>query len=373
MKTSAVSGGIFNSLENKVVQITTELQRLQQPVRGNTLIISRMNTPQLVGSNAYVENDLDNVFLPDRLWAATANPGNSMRFIASLLGSDDGRAALSELASGTSGSMKNIAKSDLLKLRIDIPTLPEQTRIADCLSSIDSLIAAQTQKLEALRSHKRGLMQQLFPAEGESVPKLRFPEFEGAREWEERKLGRTGEIVTGSTPSTTQPENYGGAKLFVSPADMSEQRHVEKTKTTLTDVGFTKVRRIRPDSVLFVCIGSTIGKVAQNLHECATNQQINSIMPNEYNYASFLYSILENNSEKIAKLAGRQAVPIINKTIFSEVQLFFPLLPEQIRIADCLSSLDTLIAAQGDKIAELKAFKRGLMQQLFPAPEDMQE
>ena len=168
LKTSCVSSGAFDPLENKVVLDPDELQRAKEPVRGNTIIISRMNTPALVGANAYVEHDADNIFLPDRLWAAKPSSHGCMRFIAQILGSKKGRASLSELASGTSGSMKNISKFAVLELQILAPELPEQQKIADCLSSLDAQIAAESEKLSALKIHKRGLVQHLFPSPEES-------------------------------------------------------------------------------------------------------------------------------------------------------------------------------------------------------------
>lgn len=163
LKTSAVTDGIFNPLENKVVLDKDELQRIKEPVSKNTIIISRMNTPALVGANAYVDTSLENIFLPDRLWAAKPKPGTSMRFIAFILGSEKGRAALSKLATGTSGSMKNITKPDVLALEILAPSSAEQQKIASCLSSIDELVTLEAQKLDTLKAHKKGLMQQLCP------------------------------------------------------------------------------------------------------------------------------------------------------------------------------------------------------------------
>lgn len=153
----------------------------------------------------------------------------------------------------------------------------------------------------------------------------------------------------------------------MSPADISELRYVDETKTTLTAAGFEKTRPIKARSVLFVCIGSTIGKIAQNVRHCATNQQINAVIPNAKHSDGFVYFALSNASERIALLAGRQAVPIINKSLFSSVRLLAPSLPEQKRIADCLASLDDLIAAESQKLGTLKTHKKGLMQQLFPS------
>ena len=123
-------------------------------------------------------------------------------------------------------------------------------------------------------------------------------------------------------------------------------------------------------SVLFVCIGSTIGKVAQSVRDCATNQQINAVVPSSKHSDGFVYFALSLAAERIALLAGRQAVPIINKSLFSSVRMLSPKLPEQQRIAACLSSLDALIAAETRKLEALKTHKKGLMQQLFPSLEE---
>ena len=169
LKTSCVTTGMFNSSENKVVSDSTQLGRLQGPVQADTIIFSRMNMVALVGTNAYVDHDIDNLYLPDRLWAAKGKPNANMRFIAYVTGSDQGRAVLSAAARGSSGSMKNISKSDVFELQIAAPKTDEQKRIVDCLSSLDSLITAQAAKIDTLKQHKRSLMQQLFPAPEEEV------------------------------------------------------------------------------------------------------------------------------------------------------------------------------------------------------------
>lgn len=372
LKTSAVTGGVFDPIENKVVADAGEMRRLKEPVVKNTIIISRMNTPALVGANAYIEEEYENLFLPDRLWAAKSKPNASMRFIAYILSSGKGRAALSELATGTSGSMKNIAKANVLELPVVTPSPKEQQKIADCLSSLDALIAAQAEKINALKDHKKGLMQQLFPREGETIPRLRFPEFREAEEWEEKTIGKIGEVVTGNTPSTTNRNYYGGDIMFASPADISESRFVSKTSKTLSSEGLAIARNIPAHSILFVCIGSTIGKVAQNAYECATNQQINVVIPFDEYVNSFIYFALNFSSAKMSSLAGKQAVPIINKSLFSSSVLVVPSdKEEQQKIGDCLSSLDALISAQVEKIDALNTHKKGLMQQLFPSVESI--
>jgi type I restriction enzyme S subunit len=270
---------------------------------------------------------------------------------------------------GDGGVRVRIYYKDIARLQLALPSLPEQQRIAECLSSVDEMRAAQARKVDALNAHKKGLMQQLFPCEGETQPRLRFPEFQNAGEWVGQSVGDFGKVVTGSTPSTAKLAFYGGGIPFVSPADISDLRFVAQTKTTLTADGFAETRPIRAGSILFVCIGSTIGKVAQNVHDCATNQQINAVVPSAEYSDGFVYFALSFASERIALLAGKQAVPIINKSLFSSVRLLVPKLPEQQRIASCLSSLDALIAAETQKLKALKTHKKGLMQQLFPSPE----
>lgn len=269
----------------------------------------------------------------------------------------------------------NIRPSDFFSIVLPTPKQKaEQQKIADCLSSIDDLISAEDKKLSALKDHKKGIMQKLFPAEGKTVPEWRFPEFKDCGEWNTFKISDVGEVITGSTPATNKSEYYGGAFMFVSPADISDKRYLYSTNTTLTELGFQKTRPIEPNSILFVCIGSTIGKLAQNKKVCATNQQINSIVPFESYHNGFLYYALEHNSAQISGLAGKQAVPIINKTLFSNVVILLPTeKSEQEKISDLLSSVDELITAQTDKIEALKKHKKGLMQGLFPSIEEVSQ
>lgn len=196
-----------------------------------------------------------------------------------------------------------------------------------------------------------------------NIPQLRFPEFKG--EWEKKKLGEVAEITTGSTPSTAVDEYYNGNRLFVSPADLQGNRFIVKTKTTLSELGFSKGRKIKKGSVLFVCIGSTIGKVGIAMEDCLTNQQINALNAKDNFENNFIYTLLELNGSEIKLLAGVQAVPQINKTDFSNLQFSFPTLPEQTKIATFLTAVDEKIQALKKKHSLLEQYKKGVMQKLF--------
>ena len=201
----------------------------------------------------------------------------------------------------------------------------------------------------------------------QTAPKLRFKIDDGSNypDWEEKKLGDIGEIITGNTPDTNNLDNYSGNRLFVSPVDILNQRYITNTKTTLSEQGFLATRAIKKNSILFVCIGSTIGKIAQNKYECATNQQINSIIPFADYSNEFIYSTLEHHSKQIAKFASCQAVPIINKTSFSLIKIYIPRLLEQQKIADFLTSVDDLITITKQQLELMKQYKQGIMQQIF--------
>jgi len=184
-------------------------------------------------------------------------------------------------------------------------------------------------------------------------------------DWGIVRLNETGKIITGSTPKTAEIENYNGDYLFVSPADIDSRKYINETIKTLSHIGFSKGRKVKKDSILFVCIGSTIGKLAIAGKELITNQQINSIIPSENFDSDFLYYQLSRNSKRIKLMAGEQAVPLINKTDFSKVKIVAPPLPEQRNIAEILSTWDKAIALQEQLIAEKQALKKGLMQELL--------
>ncbi|OWV91026.1 hypothetical protein ATY79_06440 [Rhizobium sp. R693] len=159
LKTSCVSAGIFDPEEHKTV-LLGERDRVKIPVRGNRIIISRMNTPNLVGANGYVENDIDDLFLPDRLWQLSTS--ENARWLACLLASDQSRERLSAIATGTSGSMKNISKSKLLDLPFAIPSQAEQQEIASIMQEIDASIEAGNRTLEGQIATKSALMSDLL-------------------------------------------------------------------------------------------------------------------------------------------------------------------------------------------------------------------
>ena len=362
------SNAFTNTTDLRSVNVADE-ESQSAVAKGDVFFTVSSETPEEAGMSSVLLEEIGSCYLNSFCALFRFDEGQSPDpvFLGYLLRSATAREHLSRGAQGA--TRYNISRATFRSLPILIPSRPEQKKIAGCLGSLDDLIAAEGRKLEALRQHKQGLLQQLFPQPGETVPRLRFLEFSEEGAWEETTIGNMGEVTTGSTPSTSRRDFYGGGFMFVSPADISDLRFVEETKTTLTEAGFAECRPIKKNSVLFVCIGSTIGKVAQCSRPCATNQQINSLVVNPAFVADFAYYLLDRESVRIASLAGKQAVPIINKSLFATVKVTAPVFAEQQRIANCISSLDARLAAQVQKINALKTHNQGLLKQLFPSRE----
>jgi type I restriction enzyme S subunit len=268
-----------------------------------------------------------------------------------------------------------VNSKDLFSLLISYPELPEQQKIASCLSSLDDLITAENQKLEALKAHKKGLMQQLFPAEGEKVPKLRFAEFRGTGRWEEKKLGDVIEIKgrigyrgytiedivdKGEGAISLSPSNFNdGSLVFEKSTYISWEKYEESPEIMLNE-GYT----------VLVKTGSSFGKAAfvNKLYEKVTiNPQIVVLKPFKI-HDFFLFLLVSNTSiqNQIKKAVVGGAIPTLSQDSISKFKIFVPTIKEQQKIASCLSSLDELIKSQTEKIEALKEHKKGLMQGLFP-------
>lgn len=259
--------------------------------------------------------------------------------------------------------VSSISKSVLAKTIIAVPPIDEQKEIIEVLSEIDLLIQKEQKVIDKIIGMKIGCLSKMFPKEGENIPKMRFPEFTDT--WEQHKLSEVSDIVTGTTPSTKDKNNYNGDRLFISPADIQGNRYVENTLTTLTEKGYSLGRELRPGSSLFVSIGSTIGKVAQIKTFATTNQQINGVIPLDEMDDDFIFTLLENEADKIRKLSTQQAVPIINKTTFGNKEIKFPKKEEQIEIGVYFLELDSLINLHQHKHEKYMKLKAGLISTLI--------
>jgi len=266
-----------------------------------------------------------------------------------------------------------ISANRMRNLRLPLPhAKAEQQKIAECLSSVDELMAAQARKVDALKTHKKGLMQQLFPREGETQPRLRFPEFQNAGEWEVKTLGIIASFSSGGTPSKDNPEYWNGSIPWVSASSMYDLV-VERADHYVTPLAIGNGTRIaKKGSILILVRGSMLFKrvpICVAGIDVTFNQDVKALdLDPAINTGFLLYQLLAFQSRIPINETGIGAGKI-ELDHLKGFELFIPDAPEQQRIASCLSNLDALINAETQNFEILKSHKKGLMQQLFPSPE----
>ena len=189
-------------------------------------------------------------------------------------------------------------------------------------------------------------------------------------EWKEYPLKALGRVITGKTPSKNNPEDWGAEMPFVTPSDYRSYR--KKASYSVRNLSKEGVQRLKnkvlpPKSVLVTCIGSDMGKVVMNDVEVISNQQINSIVPDNKTVDNdFVYYCLVDMYDLLRVYGGDgTAVPIVNKGDFENIETNLPPLPEQRAIASVLSSLDDKIDLLHRQNKTLEAMAETLFRQWF--------
>lgn len=284
------------------------------------------------------------------------------------------QAFLSPLCQKGAKNTLQITNATFLSGRLAFPKEEaEQKKIAECLASADTLIEAQGRKVEALRAHKKGLMQQLFPQEGETQPRLRFPEFEGTGDWEEGIISDVGTVLQGYG----FPERYQGQQSgdfpFYKVSDISRSLAAGKTfiEEAANYVNENQLKELRAKPIpagttVFAKIGEAIrsNKRAITTVPCLIDNNAAGVKAITGKATDFFIYLTMEQISLIDHAGG--VVPAVNKSAIEAIPVKFPKVEEQQRIADCLTSLDDLIGTETRKLDTLKTHKKGLMQQLFP-------
>ena len=270
---------------------------------------------------------------------------------------------------------KMISYKQFSEQRIPVAKPPEQQKIADCLTSLDELIVAQGGKVEALKAYKRGLMQQLFPSEGEPLPRLRFPEFSNAPEWEPTTLGALVHLQSGGTPSKANPEFWNGSIPWVSAKDMKRLILADAEDHISAAAVKDGAKLVPVGTVLMLVRGMTLLKdvpICVLRREMSFNQDVKALLPKGEADGLFVALLLLGNKQRLLRMvdiAGHGTGKLKTDEL-NVLELSTPKPAEQQRIADFLSFFDAQIAIEADKLATLKTHKDGLMQQLFPSLEE---
>ena len=271
--------------------------------------------------------------------------------------------------------------STFAPMLVPIPKTAEQQKIADCLSSLDELIAAQARKVDALKTHKKGLMQRLFPREGETQPRLRFSEFQNVGGWTRVTIGELKPFVTSGSRGWA-PYYAEQGDLFVRITNLWR----DSIYLDLTDCKYVQLpaganeglrTQLKEHDVLISITADigVIGYVDDSVPSPAyINQHIALVRFNERQLCGkyVAYFLASEKSQRLfcastdtGTKAGMSLIGI------QKIELMLPGLAEQQRIADCFTSLDTLITTATQALETLKTHKKGLMQQLFPSAQEM--
>lgn len=254
---------------------------------------------------------------------------------------------------------KMISYSQFSSVKVPYPrSFKEQQKIADCLSSIDELIDAENRKLKALEKYKKGLMQKLFPAEGKTLPEWRFPEFRGKSEWRIKPLGK---ICT----------NYDSRRIPITEKD--------RVKGEIPYIGASGVIDYINDFIFdedLLCVSEDGANLVARIYPIAFSISGKTWVNNHAHVLKFSHKYTQDIVESYLNMINLQdflagmAQPKLNRAKLDIIPIPLPEEEEQQKIADCLSEVDKIITEQSNKVEQLKAHKKGLMQGLFPSLEE---
>ena len=276
----------------------------------------------------------------------------------------------------TSGSgVPTLNRNDVHAFKTLIPqSIAEQQKIADCLTSLDDRIRLETERLNALKDHKKGLMQQMFPAEGETVPRLRFAEFREAGEWSKTEIGQIADVYRGKGIAKSDIA-HGGKQLCIRYGELyTIYGEVIHDVLSATNVPTQELFLSKANDVIIPASGETKEDIATA--SCVMRDGIAlggdlNVIRSPLNGVFLSYYMNGALSNNIARVAQGDSVVHLYPSQLKLLEISFPLRHEQQKIADCLSSLDDRIRLETKRLNALKDHKKGLMQQLFPALHDM--
>lgn len=257
----------------------------------------------------------------------------------------------------------NIGTKEFMNMPIPYPSLAEQKKVADCLSSLDKYIDATKRKLELLKEHKKGLMQRLFPAKGKTTPELRFPEFQNDGEWNYEHGDMLYDSIVNKKHKSDLPilaitqDNGAIPRDDINYRVVVEDKSIEGYKVVEVGDFIISLRSFQGGieysrykglcSPAYIVLRKRHSKICDDFYR--------------HYFKSFQY-IQELNRN----LEGIRDGKMVSYKQFTDIKLPYPSYEEQCKIAKVLSSIDDVIQTHIEKISALELHKNGLMQQLFP-------
>jgi type I restriction enzyme S subunit len=258
------------------------------------------------------------------------------------------------IASSGSGMFASITGKNLKEFKVNLPPLPEQRRIVDLISSVDSYIEGLQRQLESAKGSRNAVLHELLTAGGDG--------------WVETTLGEVAEVIGGGTPSTTIGEYWDGDIVWLTPTEITSQdgKVVSDSIRKITDLGFKNsgAQMLPMDSVILTSRAS-VGFVALAGKELCTNQGFQSLIPKPTVLSKFLmFWIQQNRSEFESRSAG-STFKEISKSNVKSIKLLLPPLPEQKRIVDMVNTIDEVISQTELTTSKVQNLRAGLLSDLL--------
>jgi type I restriction enzyme S subunit len=355
------------------VYVRTDIGGANLSLENDILICVRNGSKALIGKNAMIPKNLP---LCTHGAFMTIFRAEFPQFVFQLFQSE---AYEKQVKADLGATINSINSSQLKKYIFCIPNdRKEQKKIADCLASLDNLITAENKKLEALRAHKKGLMQKLFPGEGKTVPEWRFPEFMDSGEWETNVFRAYIKLYRGSSPRPIQHylTKKGGVNwIKIGDTKNADGFSIKNVEEQITHKGAKKSRHVNIGELILANSMSYGKTYIVEIDGCIYDGWF---VLREYEYFFDKQFLLQQlNSDDMQKqyisLSAGGVVQNISSDIVYATFLKRPQIEEQKKITTCLAQIDELITTQTEKIEALKQHKKGLMQGLFPSAQEVFE
>ncbi|NQM06705.1 restriction endonuclease subunit S [Streptococcus suis] len=264
-----------------------------------------------------------------------------------------------------STGVPSLSKNGINNVKVLTPKIKEQFAIGTFFSTLDRHITLHQRKLDKLKSVKQAYLSEMFPAEGERVPKRRFPGF--TDDWELRKLGEVAEIIGGGTPSTSNSEFWDGDIDWYTPAEIGEQIYVDGSERKITQLGLDKssATLLPANKTILFTSRAGIGKTAILRSDATTNQGFQSIVVDNNTEPYFIFSMTDKIKNKAISVASGSTFAEISSRALGQLEFMFPSINEQSAIGTFFSTLDRHITLHQRKLEKLKNLKKALLNELF--------
>lgn len=331
LKTSCVYGGVFFPKENKEI-LANEVNRAKLNPKEDAILVSRMNTPDLVGQSGYVNHDYKNLFVPDRLWQVYIKSNHFAKFVSYIVSGAEFMSRVKSISSGTSNSMKNISQAEFLRLLMVLPSKQEQEKIAAFLTAVDERIELQSNKVEKLQTYKRGIVQKIFSQQ------LRFRKSDNTKfsDWESVRLRDV--LNCGSKTPVINTDEYNKLTVGLNKAGVRPAKIDRKMSDTRPFYVRSKNELIVGKQNYF---SGSIAVIPDELDGAIASNAIMSFTPKRGN-VKFIYEYISQNNyiNKRNALANGTGQKELSENDFLNFDIGIPIEEEQQKIAAFLSQID---------------------------------